>query len=115
MALAALYNVPSDQHQFDSWAFAHAAHHRDIIRRLYELSAATPGTLDEYVLDPLNPHDMGVWLYQHQVMHAQMDRVVGVAGYNLLDADFTDQNQLVGWIWIHGQEHYEVGNILGLG
>ena len=115
MAVAAIYNVPSTQPEFDSWAFAHAAHHRDIIRRLYELGAVSGGVLVEYVLDPLNPTDMGAWLYHHQVMHNQMENVLGISGYNLLSADFTSQNELTGWVWLNAQIHYQAGNILGLG
>lgn len=115
MAVAAIYNVPGAQSEFEQWAFAHMAHHRDIIRYLYELGAATGGSLDEFSLDPLNPREAGVWLYQHQVMHDQMEAILGIQGYNLLAVDFTNQNELTGWIWLNAQIHYQAGNILGLG
>lgn len=111
-AIAAIYNVPGHRDDLFSWSFAHAAHHRDIIRRIYELTSTR---LDEFVLDPFNPNDTGVWLYQHQQMHQQMDGILGISGYNLLEANFKDQNELAGWIWLNADEHYQASNILGLG
>jgi hypothetical protein len=111
-AVAALFNVPSTQTEFDAWAFAHAAHHRDIIRSIYNLSGVV---LDEYVLDPLNPNDTNTWLYQHQLMHSQMDPILGIAGYDLLDVDFKNREELSGWIWLNSQEHYQAANTLAIG
>jgi hypothetical protein len=111
-AVAAIYNVPSTQNEFDSWAFAHAAHHNDIIRTLYNLVGAT---LDQYVLDPFNPNEPGVWLYQHQVMHQQMDVLLGISGYDLLEANFQDVNERAGWIWLNADEHKQASNVLGIG
>lgn len=111
-AVAALYNVPSSPANFAQWAFAHAAHHRDIIRRIEELGG---GRLDEYVLDPFDPNDMGVWLYQHQFMHGQMDAALGISGYDLLDVNTSDQSEFAGWIWLNAQEHYQAANLLSIG
>lgn len=111
-AVAALYNVPQSQTDFDQWAFAHAAHHRDIIRLIEQLGGPH---LDEYVLDPLDPQNMGVWLYQHQFMHSQMDAALGISGFDLLDVDVTNPSEFAGWVWLNGQEHYQVANLLGIG
>lgn len=110
--IAGLYNVPSSEPEFQHWAFTNMAHHRDIIRIIYELSLIK---LDEFVLDPFNPADPGVWLYQHQLMHQQQNEVLGIAGYDLLDVDFKDPNQLAGWIYLHGLEHVQAANILRIG
>lgn len=111
-AVAALFNVPSSPPEFNQWSFAHAAHHRDIIRAIYQRVGLV---LDEFVLDPLNVNDMGAWLYQHQLMHQQMDPILGIGGYDLLDVEFKDQQQLAGWIWLNSQEHYQAANTLGIG
>lgn len=114
-AVAAIYNVPSTKDELDAWSFAHAAHHNDIIRRLLELGVAKGGSLDQYVLDPFNPKEPGVWLYQHQVMHQQMDPLLGIDGFDLLDADFSSQDNFAGWVWLNAQEHFQAANILGIG
>ena len=111
-AIAALYNVPSNTPEFEQWAFANMAHHRDIARVIYQLSAIT---LTEFSLDPFNPADPGVWLYQHQLMHQNQNAVLGIDGYDLLDVDFTDQQQLAGWVYLHSSEHLQAANILRIG
>lgn len=111
-AIAALYNVPSNRAELDQWAFAHAAHHRDINRRIYQ---STGLALVESILDPINPEDIGVWLYQHQFMHDQFEPVLGIAGYDLLEVDWKNQEELAGWILLNASVHIQAADILGIG
>lgn len=112
-AVAALYNVPLTQEELSSWSFAHAAHHADIIRVVYQLFGFE---LDQqYVLDPFDINNAGVWIYQHQLMHQQFEPILGINGFDLLDVDFRDKNQLAGWIWLNAQTHYQAANTLGIG
>lgn len=115
MSLAALYNIPQTDDQLAEWSFVNAAAHTDLIRVIFEQSGQT---LDSFVLDPFNPQDqtsMQAWLYQHQVMHQQMDAALGIQGYDLLDVDFTNEGELAGWIEAHAIEHVQAGQILNLG
>ena len=111
-AIAALYNVPSTPEELNEWAFAHAAHHADIIRVLYQKLGVN---LDQYVLDPIPKESTGVWVYQHQIMHQQMDALLGIDGNDLSDVDFRDPNELAGWIYLNSSEHFQASNILGIG
>ena len=112
-AIAAIYNVPSTRDELNEWSFAHAAHHADIIRRIREI---VPGTkLDSYVLDPFDPKEPGVWLYQHQTMHQQFEPILGIQGFDLLDADFSSQDNFAGWVWLNDQTHFQAADILGIG
>lgn len=113
MSLAGLYNVPSTPQDQASWAFVHAAHHVDIVRLIYQTNNSL--VLQSYMLDPFDPNNMDVWLDQHQVMHQQMDAVLGIAGFNLSEVDWQDQNQRAAWISLNAQEHYQAGAKLGLG
>lgn len=110
--VAGLYNVPSTPEEWGTWAFVHAAHHRDINRVLYQ---DTGETLPEFILDPLNPKDVSVWLYQHQLMHDSQNAILGIDGSDLLDVDFTNQSELAGWIWLNSVEHFQAANTLGIG
>lgn len=110
MALAALYNIPATEPEFMSWAFAHAAHHRDIIRAIYQNTGVS---LQEFVLDPFDPKNPQTWLYQHQIMHKDMDAVLGISGYDLLDVDFQNRDNFAGWVWLNADEHRQAA--LGLG
>ena len=110
-AIAALMNTPSTPQELNEWSFAHAAHHRDINRVLFQKVGAV---LPEYVLDPVDL-DSWTWLYQHQELHNKMDALLAISGYDLLDVDFKNQEQLAGWIDLNGDEHFQAANILGIG
>lgn len=115
MSIAALYNIPVSPDQLAVWSFANATHHADIVRLIFQ---ANGRVLDAYVLDPFdpqNPAGMQAWVYQHQVMHQQMDAVLGISGYDLTDVDFTNQGSLAGWIQSHASEHVQAAKILGVG
>ncbi len=115
MSLAALYNIPQTPHQLAEWSFVNASAHADIVRLIFQNYGKV---IDSYVLDPFDPRDedsMQVWVYQHYVMHQQMDAILGIAGYDLTDVDFTNQGILAGWIQSHASEHLQAGQILGLG
>lgn len=109
MALAVLYETPSTPDLFDEWSFVNMAHHRDIIRVIFE---QTGEVLTEYALDPVSPDDMVAWLYHHQQMHDAMNASLGIEGYNLLELDWASPST---WITQHAQEHFAAGQILNLG
>lgn len=111
-AIAALYNVPSNDNELNSWAFAHAAHHRDISRVIVALGGPA---LTEAVLDPMDPNNIGVWLEQHQQMHNQFEPLLGIAGYDLLDVDWENPEELAGWILLNANVHTQAADILGIG
>lgn len=111
-AIAALFNVPSTQDELNEWSFAHAAHHRDINRVLYQKVGAF---LPEYVLDPIDIKNPYVWLEQHQEMHNRQNTLLAIAGNDLLDVDLADKNEFAGWIFLNSSEHFQAANILGIG
>lgn len=110
--LATLFIIPQTPEEFSIWSFTHAAHHRDINRVIFQRGG---GRLDEYVLDPFNPQDMGNWPYLHQTMHDQMNAALGLAGYDLTEIDWEDRDRTVDWVIHNGNLHYQAGAILGLG
>lgn len=112
MSVAAIFNVPKTEVELSGWAFAHAANHRDIIRVIFQLVNIS---LPEYVLDPVDPDDTGVWQRQHQLMHQDMNLLLGTSGFNLLGLDWHDENRLAAWIQINATEHRQVSDLLRLG
>jgi hypothetical protein len=110
--LADLYNVPSTDEERAQWAFAHAAHHRDINARIYLLVKIA---LPEYILDPIDPNDTGQWEDQHQIMHDAQNQLLGIAGQDLTGVDWKDQRLLAAWIFLNQVEHYQASAILGIG
>jgi hypothetical protein len=111
VSIAAIFNIPSNIDELNSWAFAHADHHRNL--NAY-IQARTGVTMPQYVLDPINSADVGTWLFQHQDLHSQMDAILGISGYDLLDVDLTDEGQLSAWIWLVANEHYQAADITGV-
>lgn len=112
MSLAGIFNVPHDENSLNEWAFAHMANHRDIVRVLYQVLAVA---LPEYSLDPIDPHNTGVWEREHQEMHNQMNALMGTSGFDLLGLDWTDENKLAAWIQLNSIEHRQACDILRLG
>lgn len=119
MALDQISQVPDSPDDVKRWSFAHMANHLDIIRRIYEITTPVPPattpppiSLNPFPLDPFNPENLGQWLYQHSVMHAQMDLVLGIAGYDLLELDWNDKDQLIEWINFNSDEHIQASRIL---
>lgn len=112
MGIAGLYNVPGSPEELAQWSFINMAHHRDIILAIFNRSGIQ---LPEYPLDPIDIKDPGTWMYNHQAMHNDMDRILGIAGFDLVDANWQDRGELAGWIFLHSQEHYQAATILGVG
>lgn len=110
--VAALFNVPTTPTELDVWASVHASHHRDINRAIYQL---TQVALPEFVLEPINPKDTGVWEAQHQQMHQNQDAILGIDGFDLTGVDFTNPELLTGWIQLNSSEHFQAANTLGIG
>jgi len=112
MAIAALFNIPGTPEEWAQWSFCNAAQHRDENRVIFQTLGKE---LPEYVLDPFDPQNPGVWFDQHQIMHKNTDALLGISGFDLTDVDFNDKNQLAGWIYLHANEHFQAGNILRIG
>ena len=112
MSIASLIQLPETREQWDDWGFANMAHHRDIIRRIYEL---TGNNLTESVLDPFDHMNPETWLTKHYLMHQHMDAVLGIQGFNLEDVDWEDREAMRNWIAAHANEHYQAGTILNIG
>lgn len=115
MSVAVLYEVPRTSTDLSRWSFVHMTHHRDIIRVILEQKNQT---LSEYTLDPFNPSssDFETWLYQHQIMHDQIEAVLGlrVSSFDFTDVDWQDPEGLVDWISTHAQEHLQMATLLGV-
>jgi hypothetical protein len=112
MGLPLLFRLPDDSDSWNAWAFNHAAIHYTIIRTI---AAQKTQTLTQYPLDPIDPNDLGFWLYQHQVMHNQANAALGTSGYDLLSLDWSQPADFQEWLQLNGDEHRKWGGILGVG
>jgi hypothetical protein len=110
--IAALYNVPGTPEELSRWSFSHAVHHRDINDTIFKLSGFQ---IFEFLMDPISVDNIDNWLQSHQLMHQQMDEILGIVGYDLYDVDWQDQSQLAGWIFLNANEHFNASEILQIG
>jgi len=111
MGVAAIFNVPTDRSSTDEWAFSHAAHHRDINRRIFEVHGII---MPEFVLDPFNPQDLGMFGFQHQILHNLQNTILDIVGNDLLDVQWRDQGERASWINLNAREHLQASQILGV-
>lgn len=102
MAVADLFNVPSNSAEMAAWSFAHMAHHRDIISTILRVKNIA---LPEYVIDPVDLSDPRNFLDLHQEMHNNTDTLYGIAGFDLTDVDWSDPNSRAGWIFLNATLH----------
>jgi hypothetical protein len=111
-SVASLANIPQTDDQRAMWSFAHAAHHNDIIRLIYQI---TKIALPTYILDPFDINNTAIWADQHQQMHVQMDELLGISPLNLDDVDWKDDKTIGSWIFNNFTEHYQAASILEIG
>jgi hypothetical protein len=119
MPLSQIVQTPLTPEDLQRWSFAHMANHLDIIRRIYETTTPVPPAttpppinLNPWPLYPFDPDNLDQWLYQHAIMHVQMDAVLAIDGYNLLDLDWRDPDQLREWISFNANEHTQASRLL---
>lgn len=110
--IAGLYNVPGTADELSVWSATHQSHHRDINAAILRLGGPQ---LVEFPLDPVPLGNPGGWANSHQEMHNQFEGVLGIAGFDLLDIEWQDRDQLAGWIFIHATSHQQAADILGIG
>ena len=70
--------------------------------------------LDQYQLSPVDPANLGFWLYTHSLMHSQINLVLGRSGLNLLTYDFQDPDQFQEFLQANGDEHVQINSLLGI-
>lgn len=112
MGLPLLFAAPTDADSWQSWGFNHAANHLDWIKAVQDQKSQN---LTEFLLNPLDPNNLGFWLYQHQISHNQVNQALGTQGYNLLELDWQDEDQFAEWLNQNGEEHQRISAALGIG
>ena len=110
--LATLYNVFTDHIGRSQFSLANA----DLHIRANNAAALQGARLPSYVLDPMPDGGDGLenWLFLHQDIHHRLNTLLGVAGNDLTDVDFSKPEEAASWIWLHAQEHLQQATRLGI-
>lgn len=112
MAIAGLFNVPTESKELDDWTFIHLVHHRDINDQIFRQFGVN---IEEFALDPVDPNNPGQWEDQHQAMHTAVNTALGLVGFDLSGIDWKNPNRLSGWIQANAFEHRQWADTLGIG
>lgn len=112
MGLPYLYTQPTDDASWRRWSFNHAANHYDLIAAAQSQKNAT---LQQFILDPMDPDDLGMWQYNHQISHSQLNAVLGTQGFDLLSLDWQNPAEFEEWLRLNGDEHTRLSAALGVG
>ncbi len=102
MSVADIFNVPTTPAELSRWGTLHMILHRSenaAIRKKFNV------ILPEFVLDPVDTTPDGWWFQNHQLMHNNVDQVLGVAQFNLIEVNWNEEAQRLGWIQGHAQLH----------
>ena len=109
MSVVNIFNVPTTPNELAQWSFLHMAMHRGQNLAVFRQFKVY---LPEYVLDPFDPQASGGWFYNHQLMHNNMDAILGVSPFDLIDVQWSDEAQRIGWVQSHAQQHQQETNQL---
>lgn len=111
MSVLDVYNVPTTPDELSRWGTLHMILHRS------QITAANGRygvILPEFVLDPVDTTPNSSWFQQHQQMHNDIDQLTGVAQFDLIDVDWEEEAQRIGWIQGHAQLHQQETTVLGV-
>lgn len=111
MSIADLFNIPGDDNQMAFWSRTHMIWHRSCnlaILRQFNI------VLPEFLLDPIDPAEAGSFLQNHQTMHNNLDIILNISSFDLVDVDWEDANERIGWFQAHAQLSQEEANKLGI-
>lgn len=111
MSQAYLYNTPTDAGSLLEWSSLHQKDHFGIAQIIFEKFSGTT-----VLLLPIDPipiqFDMLTWARNHQAMHIEMDNVVGLSAFDLTSVNFAQREQMLIWMNLHAQEHFNVSQRL---
>lgn len=103
MPLFDLLNPPmGSSEKLNEWSFTHAQDHLEIVQAIQRQRGVN---LTQYLLDPLNEHDLNHWLNRHQQAHDDFNSVLNISGVDLQSVDFTDESEKESWTLLNFMEH----------
>lgn len=111
MSVVNIFNIPGTDEEQKTWSLLHMILHRDMISAIGKVHNVV---LPEFILDPWDPTKPGSWFYDHQLMHNQMDGVLGVSPINMVDVKWSDPNERIGWFQAHAIQHQQETQTLGV-
>jgi hypothetical protein len=109
MPLAEISTTPTNDAEKHTFDFAH----QDLHRRLVDyLQPFTGDPLDAFVIDPFDVAS-GVSVWQHQIMHNQLDNLLHTPNYDMTQLNWDDRGSRENWVDDNYQAHQNYAQIVG--
>lgn len=109
--LAALLNTPRTPEDWKWFSFHHAQDHMEIAQAI---NAKQGTNLQNYIIDPISPAALDLFLENNQQYHVDMNNALGLPSVDLEETDLTNAKQLQAWIWLNYLEHQSARETLGI-
>jgi hypothetical protein len=109
MGLATIGTPFSTPDELAGWSFSHQANHVDLQRVIFNKYGTN---ISLYALDPFRP--TMDWVYQNQVQHDAIAKVLNLQTVNLTNVDWQDEQSVAQWLELHFDQHQLASTALGL-
>ena len=110
MSLLQISTAPRTPAEWLEWSFSHQANHQDTARVVFKTKGVRVN------VPPLDPIEQTTsWLYNHQQLHADVNKALGIQGQNLLLVDWSDEESVLDWVLANFDDHQRQCTVLNLG
>ena len=107
--LVKLLNVPTNEQEWDSWAFSHVNNHTLIKQAIQSQKGIN---LPVYPIFPIPLFSFTDWLQRNQRAHTDANGALGLQSTDLLGLDPRNEEQAEEWIYAHYKEHENLNQVL---
>lgn len=106
-----LYNTPFDDGSLLAWGAQHQQEHFLLAWQIWQKFSGTSVAVQP--IDPVPVRlDMLTWTMNHQMMHNEVNSVLGTSGYDLSGVNFANREMLLVWMNEHANEHFKLSLVL---
>jgi len=111
MSLPMIGWTPQSGDDWQAWGQNHFANHQGLSDSLFDLKNVSSPV---YPIAYVNKDNLDQWLYWHASMHADINQVLGTSGFDLLDFNPDDPDEMEQWILENLEEHIRFCTALGV-
>lgn len=110
MTLASIANSPTDGNSMNEWTFAHS----DLCLRTIDYLNARGNKIVMQQMDPVAIQDVQNFTLRVQSVHNDINGVLGISGFDLLDLNINDTNSVRSWTFNIFSEAQQWGQKTGI-
>ncbi len=111
MSLPLIGWTPETGDDWQAWSQNHFINHQDLAAALFQQQAVKSNV---YPISHIDKDNLDQWLYWHATMHNELNQVLGLQGFDLLDFNPDDPDETTQWIQENLDEHLRLCTALGV-